>query len=893
MSSQPSMSRSQTPVSKPRTSAPSSPPEEPDNEQFPEFDMNFATEEEKKIFEEEEKARIANSKAEERRRKAIARKRAERNESKAEREAKAKQLDELLSKSAAFGEVLVGKTRVLGRVGSGMDGKALGEHDLTMAEQPKCMVGGTMREYQLEGLTWMYEICIQGMSGILADEMGLGKTIQTISLIALLREKENYLGPHLIIAPLSTLSNWIEEFQKWTPSVPVLLYHGTPPQRKELFRTQMMKHIKGGRPNEKFPVVCTSPEIVLRDHADLSKINWEFIIIDEGHRMKNSESKLFQTLRTFTSATRLLITGTPLQNNLKELWSLLNFLLPTIFTQWEMFESWFDFSDLQDEEGTEDFIADQMKQDLVKKMHLILQPLLLRRVKADVEHMLPKKREYVLYAPMTKEQMELYNKIGDKTADLRKYLEEKVVERLTGIKNIKEESSKSVEATVKVEATSEDSDSEDDKPLAIRSKSNKAASQPTPAPKNAFQQMMGKRKPGRPSKNKVEAPSPAPSVESGKSGRKRKIIEDSLSLKTNKSAKSSRTASPAVSIRSRDSRSRRVYEEADASEEDELSDDEFETKLAAEYAEKEEAELKHKNQNEDETTKILELARKEISSKKLGNPVMQMRLVCNSPLNFYNPWSADSGIPFNETLVTSSGKMLLLDRLLPSLFSRGHKVLIFSQFKTQLDILEDYARELRNWRVCRIDGSVAQDFRRQQIKEFNEDPDFKLFLLSTRAGGQGINLASADTVILFDSDWNPQQDLQAQDRAHRIGQTKPVIVFRLATKGTVEEDLLMSADAKRRLEKLVIKKGGFKTMGQKMDTKEGMSADALRALLLKDGEVYTCKEDDEILTEEDLDTLCDRSESAYERAEKGLGNKDAFKIVETKAGGLMTSMEGR
>ncbi|QSZ33577.1 hypothetical protein DSL72_005145 [Monilinia vaccinii-corymbosi] len=887
------MSRSQTPVSKPRTSAPSSPPEELDNEQFSECDLNFATEDEKKMFEEEEKARIANLKAEEeRRRKAIARKRVKHNESKGEREAKARQLDELLSKSAAFGEVLVGKTRVLGRVGSGMDGKALGEHDLTMAEQPKCMVGGTMREYQLEGLTWMYEICIQGMSGILADEMGLGKTIQTISLIALLREKEHYLGPHLIIAPLSTLSNWIEEFQKWTPSVPVLLYHGTPRQRKDLFRTQMMKHIKGGRPDEKFPVVCTSPEIVLRDHADLSKINWEFIIIDEGHRMKNSESKLFQTLRTFTSATRLLITGTPLQNNLKELWSLLNFLLPTIFTQWEMFESWFDFSDLQDEEGTEDFIADQMKQDLVKKMHLILQPLLLRRVKADVEHMLPKKREYVLYAPMTKEQVELYNKIGDKTADLRKYLEEKVVERLTGSGNIKKESSKPVEATVKVETDIADSDSEDEKPLAIVSKNINAASVPTPSPKNAFQQMMAKRKPGRPPNNNVGASSPAPSIENGNPGGKRKRIEDCLPLPVTKFAKSSRTASPAVSVRSRDSRSRRIYKEADASEEDELSDDEFETKLAAEYAEKEEAGLK-KNPNEDETAKILELARKEISGKKLGNPVMQMRLVCNSPLNFYNPWSADSGIPLNETLVTSSGKMLLLDRLLPSLFARGHKVLIFSQFKTQLDILEDYARELRNWKVCRIDGSVAQDFRRQQIKEFNEDPDFKLFLLSTRAGGQGINLASADTVILFDSDWNPQQDLQAQDRAHRIGQTKPVVVFRLATKGTVEEDLLMSADAKRRLEKLVIKKGGFKTMGQKMDSREALSADSLRALLLKDGEVYTCKEDDEILTEEDLDTLCDRSEGAYERAEKGLGNKDAFKIVETKAGGLMASMEGR
>lgn len=270
---------------------------------------------------------------------------------------------------------------------------------------------------------------------------------------------------------------------------------------------------------------------------------------------------------------------------------------------------------------------------------------------------------------------------------------------------------------------------------------------------------------------------------------------------------------------------------------------------------------------------------------------MQLRLVCNSPHNFYNPWSMDSGLPIDETLVTSSGKMLLLDRLLPSLFKRGHKVLIFSQFKTQLDILEDYARDLRQWNVCRIDGSVAQDDRRQQIKEFNTNPDYKLFLLSTRAGGQGINLASADTVILFDSDWNPQQDLQAQDRAHRIGQTRPVVIYRLATKGTVEEELLMSADAKRRLEKLVIKKGGFRTMGQKLDNTEGMSKEALKALLLKDGEVYKYSGGDAILSDEDLDVLCDRSDAAYSRAEKGLGNAAGFKIVETKISGLMEKTE--
>ena len=276
----------------------------------------------------------------------------------------------------------------------------------------------------------------------------------------------------------------------------------------------------------------------------------------------------------------------------------------------------------------------------------------------------------------------------------------------------------------------------------------------------------------------------------------------------------------------------------------------------------------------------------EISRKKLGNPLLQLRLVCNSPHNFYNPWAADAGAPVDESIVTASGKMLLLDRLLPSLFKKGHKVLIFSQFKTQLDILEDYCRELRKWNLCRIDGGVAQEDRRDQIHEFNTNPKMKLFLLSTRAGGQGINLASADTVILFDSDWNPQQDLQAQDRAHRIGQTRPVIVYRLATKGTVEESLLLSADAKRRLEKLVIKKGGFKSMTQKIDLEESLDKETLQTLLLKDGEVYQFSGDKEVLSHKDLQVLDDRSDEAYATAAAGHGNAAGFQVVETGVDGI-------
>ncbi|KAF9776661.1 hypothetical protein IL306_005128 [Fusarium sp. DS 682] len=842
------------------TSVPSSPPPAHDD------DLEGADD---ALVKEEQEARAENEKAEEKRRQALLkRKKKKKAETKAEREAKARELDDLLAKSAAFSDILTKKTQVLGRVGSSLDGKTLGEHNLEMAQQPKCMINGTMRDYQLEGLTWMYEICSQGMSGILADEMGLGKTVQTIALIALLREQENYLGPHLIVAPLSTLSNWMDEFHKWTPSIPVIMYHGDKNAREKIFKTQMVKHLKSGRPTAKFPVVCTSYEMVLRDQHNLSKINWEFIIIDEGHRMKNADAKLFQQLRQFSSATRLLITGTPLQNNLKELWSLLHFLLPNIFTDWEAFESWFDFSDLEDEQGTEEFIADQKKQELVKKIHLILQPMLLRRIKQDVAAYLPKKREYVLFAPMTKEQTDLYNVLTNKKVDTRQYLEDKVYKKIYSTESTAASAKSSRSSSVAAPKTMT---------LPVRESPRKKQVEPEEPAVNAFSVMMAKRGRGRPRKN----PQPAASPATSRSGSKRKDAPVALEPEP-KSAKSTRQSTP-VRTRGRP-RKNRTYKDA-GSDEEKMSDDEFEAKLAKEMVSEADdlSDQVSMTPEERKRAKAFELAKKQIGQKKLGNPLAQLRLVCNSPHNFYNPWLASTDLPIDDSIVTASGKMLLLDRLLPRLFQDDHKVLIFSQFTTQLDILEDYCRELRGWKVCRIDGSVAQDSRRSQIADFNSDPEYKIFLLSTRAGGQGINLASADTVILFDSDFNPQQDLQAQDRCHRIGQTRPVVVFRLATKDTVEETLLNSADAKRRLEKLVIKKGNFKSMGQKMDLHEDIDPESLRALLLKDGQVYKVSGGEEVLSDSDLDILCDRSEAAYEKAASGQGDANAFRVVETGA----------
>ncbi|PYH48421.1 putative SNF2 family helicase/ATPase PasG [Aspergillus saccharolyticus JOP 1030-1] len=693
---------------------------------------------------------------------------------------------------------------------------ALGGQELVATQQPELVTGGRMKKYQLEGLEWLKSLWMNGLCGILADEMGLGKTVQAISLLAFFKEK-NISGPFLIAAPLSTVSNWVDEFAKWTPGIKTVLYHGTKDQRTQI-RNKFM-NIRNQREMD-FPVVCTSYEICMNDRKFLAQYQWRYIIVDEGHRLKNMNCKLIKELLTYNSANRLLITGTPLQNNITELWSLLHFLLPEIFNDLNSFQSWFDFSSMLDKSGQTD-VMERRKRTLVSTMHSILKPFLLRRVKTDVETSLPKKREYILYAPLTTEQKDLYREILNGTG--RQYLEEKATERLLAQNG-----------------------------RLSRSQSLKRSAEMS------------------------EASSPS------------------------KSVKSSRASTPASGARSaRRSRAPQSYKE--------LSDREFNAKLRKlEQGLEEELDIDEPNETEQEElerAKTIKLAKQEIAQKKLQNPVMQARLVCNSPHNFYWPWDNSDAAAIDETLVTASGKMLLLDRLLPALLAKGHKVLIFSQFKTQLDILQDWATHLRGWPCCRIDGAVSQEDRRAQIKAFNTDPEYKLFLLSTRAGGQGINLVAADTVILFDSDWNPQQDLQAQDRAHRIGQTKPVIVYRLATKGTVEQTLLEKADSKRRLERLVIQKGKFRSLLDAPDKNTAAALtqseiDDLRKALGEDEyERFDLGADESaILSQEDLDVLTDRGEEAYARAEKGLDTGGrAFMSVETKrdGGGLMAQIVGK
>jgi ATP-dependent DNA helicase len=436
----------------------------------------------------------------------------------------------------------------------------------------------------------------------------------------------------------------------------------------------------------------------------------------------------------------------------------------------------------------------------------------------------------VLYAPLTSMQRELYQAILDGTS--RSYLEEKAVERLS---------------------------------IGLSSRAG------TPL-----------------------------SICSTSGGLKRKALSSRAT--PNKSTKTSRAGTPAsvASTRSR-GRSKKNYEE--------VSDDEYFDGLDKEESEEEEAELSSDAEDEKIRAATFEIAKRQLMQKKLGNPIMQLRLCCNSPYNFFNPFikaDTDGAETFasetepDETLVSTSGKMLLLDSLLPELISRGHKVLIFSQFTTTLDLIGHYL-DLRSWNYARIDGSVAQTDRQDQILAFNKPSSSKeaadIFILSTRAGGQGINLAAADTVILFDSDWNPQQDLQAMDRAHRIGQTRNVIVYRFATRNTVEQKLLESAEAKRRLEKLVIRKGGVRNDrgGTRGNDKEQEVEELQKLLRRSDGEKFDVEgtESGNVLRKEELEILLDRSDEAYERAEKGLdigGEGAVFQAVGKREEGAL--MEG-
>lgn len=535
------------------------------------------------------------------------------------------------------------------------------EMPTNLTAQPPNIVGGTMRPYQIEGLNWLVRLYHKGVSGILADEMGLGKTLQSISMVAYLKFFNPRPCKTLVIVPLSTLGNWMREFGRWCPSLNVIKFHGSKEARNDILRNI----IQPG----KFEVICTSYEMTHMGKSYLKKVDWEFIIIDEAHRIKNENSLLAKIVRTFPSRHRLLLTGTPLQNNLHELWALLNYLLPTLFTSSEEFDAM--------------FAPEGMKDQVLKSLHKILRPFMLRRLKKDVEKSLLPKKEMMICVGMSALQRHVYQSVMSKDLD---------------------------------------------------------------------------------------------------------VVNGSC------------------------------------------------------------------NQH-----------------KRLLNVVMQLRKAANHPYLFdgVEDRSLD---PFGEHLIEASGKLVVLDKLLRKLMENGSRVLIFSQMTRVLDILEDYCT-IRQYDFCRIDGSTKQMDREEYMADFNEPGSDKfIFLLSTRAGGLGINLQTADIVIIFDSDWNPQMDLQAQDRAHRIGQKKQVFVYRFVTEYTVELKIIQRARMKLHLDAMVIQRGRLSHKNQKVSKNELLD-------MIRYGADQVFQAKNSTITDEDIDIILSKGEAKTSEMEDRV--KDRLSSIDT------------
>jgi ATP-dependent helicase STH1/SNF2 len=541
-----------------------------------------------------------------------------------------------------------------------------------VTEQAHMLVGGTLKEYQLKGLQWMLSLYNNNLNGILADEMGLGKTIQTISLITYLMERKQQPGPFLVIVPLSTLTNWTLEFDKWAPGVSKIIYKGPPNTRKA-----QQDKIRQGR----FNVLLTTYEYIIKDRPILSKIKWFHMIIDEGHRMKNAQSKLSATIQQYYNTRfRIILTGTPLQNNLGELWSMLNFVLPSIFKSASTFDEWFNtpFANTGGQDKME--LTEEEQILVIRRLHKVLRPFLLRRLKSDVEKDLPDKTEKVIKCKFSALQARLYK------------------------------------------------------------------------------QMV--------THNKL-------------------VVSDGKGGKT--------------------------------------------------------------------------------GARGLSNMIMQLRKLCNHPFVFdevenqMNPLSIS-----NDVLWRTAGKFELLDRILPKYKATGHRVLMFFQMTAIMDIMEDFLR-YRNYQYLRLDGTTKSEDRSELLHDFNRaDSPYFMFLLSTRAGGLGLNLQTADTVIIYDSDWNPFQDLQAQDRAHRIGQKNEVRILRLISSNSVEEKILERARYKLDMDGKVIQAGRFDNKSSETDR------DAMLRTLLETADMAESGEQEE-MDDEELNMILARTEEeiqAFQRLDE-------------------------
>ncbi|CAG8488719.1 7878_t:CDS:10 [Diversispora eburnea] len=756
-------------------------------------------------------------------------------------------------------------------------------------KQPSILVNVTLKDYQLKGLNWLANLYEQGINGILADEMAR-KTVQSISLMAHLAETHGIWGPFLVIAPASTLHNWQKEISEFLPSLRILPYWGTPKDRVVLRKSLNKKNLIFNK-DATFHVVITSYQLIVQDQSYFARLKWQYMILDEAQAIKSSTSARWKTLLGFHCRNRLLLTGTPIQNSMQELWALLHFIMPTLFDSHQEFSEWFskDIESHAENKGS-------LNEHQLKRLHMILKPFMLRRVKKNVQNELGEKIEKEIFCLLTARQRVLYRGLREKIS-VAELLEKAATlpdnDNVDSLMNLVMQFRKVCnhpELFERADVVSPFSFcfygstwliSREESLYLPYSSRNYITYE---IPKRVFRFL---NVPGHGSR----------------AGSRSKILDHLMNIwrpdyiyQSLQDEQNDTFAflkfldiSPSeaskifignliqrwvLHLLQRKYRSRNLYMKHDARNDrntmfliNEMASkligssptlnvltNIFENKTQYElvvldtcYMPKAIAPpiqpvcLDKGFYNDQERLLFDPFIRAALSgiielvsqNERAQSTVGQLLVQSRGKGIIGQTYRKDQGfsyirVPPLKKLVLDSGKLTKLDELLKELKAGGHRVLIYFQMTRMIDLMEEYLA-YRQYKYLRLDGSSKIHDRRDMVEDWQTRSDIFVFLLSTRAGGLGINLTAADTVIFYDSDWNPTVDQQAMDRAHRLGQTKQVTVYRLITKGTIEERILQRAKQKDEIQKVVISGGEFKQVDFK--SREIMS------LLLEDDEL--------------------------------------------------------
>lgn len=668
---------------------------------------------------------------------------------------------------------------------------------------------GQLKEYQLKGLRWLNNLFEQGINGILADEMGLGKTVQAIALMTHVAEHKACWGPFLVIAPTITLFNWQNECSKFSPQLKVLPYWGSKKDR-EVLRKSFRQKFFGARESSSH-VVITSYSFAVRDFKYLDRVRWQYVILDEAQAIKNIRSQRWSTLLSLKSRNKLLLTGTPIQNTMAELWALLHFIMPQLFDSHEEFQEWFSKDIEAHSKNKQGFL----NKTQLNRLHAILKPFMLRRVKKDVEKEIGRKIVSELVCDMSSRQKLLYNNIKKRIclSDLMQMYENKqkaqnlmnLVMQFRKVCNHPELFERKIERTALVFARTLESNlhfvysrkpnmkflisNDHDHPFRLR------------LPLCVFGLLDG---------GSFGVDLDLHGGQAAILGLSR-VWANLLMKGDEQSLLEFVTSLHYISRRQRLATCPlRVFRHVEDSAPDPftrfLSKKTCLSPALPEYS----PNISFQGRKFDSRTRLLEWDMSEI-------PVEQRRTIVNtrspisSVLSLQDPQSLCSlrricqiyipkvvsvrhnprnlsrsprdrrlketlklpslyrvEFPTIYSLISESSKLKTLDNLLGKLKQKKHRVLIFCQMTKMMNIIEDYL-QFRKYKYYRLDGGSGINERRDMVDGFQSRSDIFVFLLSTRAGGLGVTLTAADDVIFYDNDWNPTMDAQAEDRAHRIG----------------------------------------------------------------------------------------------------------------------------